>query len=329
MRLFKFSLCMACIAFFLCLPSIPALAAEPGSPPPPSAELSSQKTGSVLVYPYYTSDAFSIAAENTRLAITNHSTSNVFCHLFFVDNNSTVIDAYICLTQSQTASFLASDVDPSITGMMIAIAVGQQGQPLNLNFLSGEANVKLASGHRASYQAEAIAAIAAIPTSWVAGNTTATLNFDGVSYNRLPRTLAVDKLTSTADGNVTMLVIARADGNFTTPATGSIGMVSGTLMNDGNQSAPFTFVHNTTLLVKTLDDTFPRTIPPYTQLIPAGRFGWLTLAADSEVGLFGLVLNFNANSATQATAYTGGNHLRKLTLAAGTSLIIPIAAPIC
>ena len=99
--------------FALVLMSAAALAADPGLTYPPTAEVSDQKAGSVLIYNYYTSGATGGNAQNTRINMTNTSTSSAaFVHLFFVADTCLVADSYICLTANQTASFLASDIDP-------------------------------------------------------------------------------------------------------------------------------------------------------------------------------------------------------------------------
>lgn len=330
MRLINSAPRLLLLAALLASLTINGWAADPGTPPPATAEVSDQKLGSVLVYPYYTSSTAS-PPQNTRISITNHhSTTDITLALLFVSSSGTPVSAAsICLTKNQTAQFLASDIDPGRTGLLLAIAFGALGQPINFNFLTGSAAVKRSDGQHASFKAETIAAIAANPTTWVAGNTTATLNFDGVNYNRLPRMLAVDKLKSAADGNLTMLAIARVGGNYATGTAPAIGAVSGTLFTDGPANAPFTFSHNTPLLVQTLSNSFPATTPTYMQLIPASRYGWLKLAADNDFGLFGVMLNFNANTASDARAFTGGHNLRKLTLVASSNLTIPVIVPNC
>src|SRR5262245_27391193 len=95
-----------------------ALAADPGIAYPSTSEASDQKAGSLLFYNAYTSSASAPATQNTRINITN--TSSIFAvsvHLFFVDGATcSVADSFLCLTANQTASFLAADVDPGISG---------------------------------------------------------------------------------------------------------------------------------------------------------------------------------------------------------------------
>src|SRR6185369_1743889 len=53
-----------------------ALAADPGLTYPPTSEVSDQKQGAVLVYNIYPSGATSGNSQNTRINITNTSTSS-------------------------------------------------------------------------------------------------------------------------------------------------------------------------------------------------------------------------------------------------------------
>ncbi|MFN0086217.1 MAG: hypothetical protein ACKVX9_12590, partial [Blastocatellia bacterium] len=133
-----------------------ALAADPGLAFPATSEHSDQKAGSVLVYNLYTSGATSGNAQNTRVNITNTSSaSSQLVHLFFVADTCQVADSYICLTPNQTASFLTSDVDPGVSGYIVAVAVNSDGCPTIFNWLVGDEYVKTSAGHAANLGAEA------------------------------------------------------------------------------------------------------------------------------------------------------------------------------
>lgn len=304
-----------------------AQAADPGTELPPSAEASGQKLGSVLIYPFYTSSAAAPGSTNTRINVTNHNlTLNAFLHLFFVSNTGSVTDSYICLTPVQTASFLASDIDPGKQGYLVGIAVDTLGRPSNFNFMEGDTQFKLASGQQASLKAVAVAALN-LPTF---SGPTATLNFDGVAYNRLPRTLAADQLKSTLDGNDTLLMVARIGGTLTPTGGGAaLGPLSGSLYNAAGTAFPFTTGSSGAQLFNQFSDSFPTVTPPFSQIIPAGGAGWLHIAADGDFGIVGAVVNFNGNTATQPRAHTGGHLLRALTLTSAASLTIPLTAPSC
>src|SRR5262249_23116220 len=120
--------------FALLIMASAAFAADPGVAYPATAEVSDQKAGSVLIYNFYNSGAASGNSQNSRINITNtNSASGAFVHLFFVDgSNCSVADSFICLTANQTASFLASDVDPGVRGYIVAVASdGSLGCPIS------------------------------------------------------------------------------------------------------------------------------------------------------------------------------------------------------
>ena len=302
-----------------------AFAQDPGLELPPSAEANDQKMGSVLIYPFFTSSAAAPASVNTRFSLTNQNPGSLSrVHLFFVANSGSVADFYICLLDDQTAVFLASDIVPGTQGYLVAVAVDNQGAPTNFNYLAGDAQIKLATGHQASLKAIAVAAITLPPFS----GGTATLNFDGVAYNRLPRTLAAEQLKSGLDGNNTMLAVARIGGNLASSGA-ALGPLSGNVYNAAGTAFPFTASSSGTQLFNQLSVSFPTVTPSFMQIIPAGATGWMHLAADSDFGIAGALLNFNANTGTQPTAHTGGHLLRALTLTSAASLTIPISAPQC
>ncbi len=153
----------------LVIMSASAFGADPGDPFPAASEVSDQKAGSMLVYNVYTSSTANPAAQNTTMAITNtSSTSAAFVHLFFVANNCSVADRFLCLTAQQTASIDAFSEDPGITGYLIAIAAdGVIGCPTSFNFLIGSEYVKFSEGYFGSLGAEAFAALFAGHGAWL------------------------------------------------------------------------------------------------------------------------------------------------------------------
>src|SRR4030095_14857433 len=116
---------------------------------PSTAEVSDQKAGSVLVYHLFSSKITPPKAQNTRIAITNTNPNRpIAVHLFFVDGATcSIADSLVCLTANQTASFLASDIDPGTTGYIVAVASDRvTGCPVDLNYLIGDTYAKISSG---------------------------------------------------------------------------------------------------------------------------------------------------------------------------------------
>ena len=316
--------------FALALMSVVSLAADPGAAYPATSEVSDQKAGSLLVYNIYTSAASGGNTQNTRINITNTSvTASANVHLFFVSSDCSIADSYICLTPAQTASFLASDVDPGVRGYIVGISVDDNGCPVSNNFLIGDEYVKFATGHAANLGAEAFAAIG--PIACDPNAPSADLAFSGVAggYNKLPRVLAVSNFPSRADGNDTMLIINRIGGNYSTGAS-TTGVLFGNLYDDGEQ--PFSFsIGGACQVLNSLSDSFPRTTPRLSVIVPAGRSGWLKLYNQgADAGILGAAINFNSAASSQANAFNGGRNLHKLTLTAGTQTItVPIFPPSC
>jgi hypothetical protein len=315
----------------LLLASSAAYAADPGLVYPPESEVSDQKAGSILFYNTYTSSASAPAQENTRINITNtSSTSAAFVHLFFVEGSSCgVADSFICFTANQTASFTTSDVDPGTRGYIILIAVsGFDGTPAVHNFLIGDEYVKYASGHAANLGAEAISKLNTHNVMSTDGSLAA-LFFDGNplpagSYNRVPRVLADDSIPSRLDGNDTKLIVNRVGGNLSTGAA-SLGTLFAVIYDDAENTFSTSFNGNCHLELSLGANNLPRVVGGWNALIPAGHTGWMKFWSTSDIGILGSAINFNA----AASGFNGGHNLHKLTLSAAANYVIPIFPPSC
>jgi hypothetical protein len=318
------------VLFALLALAVSALAADPGQGYPASSEVSDQKAGSILVYNIYTSAASGGNTQNTRINITNTNvTAAANVHLFFVSSDCSIADSYICLTAAQTASFLASDVDPGVRGYILAVAVDDSGCPLTFNYLIGDEYVKFATGHAANLGAEAFASLGSLLCDPNAPSVD--INFSGAAggYNKLPRVLAVSNFPSRADGNDTMIIVNRIGGNYATGAA-TTGTLFGVIYDDGEN--PFSFsLGGSCQVLGSLSDSFPRSTPRLSVIVPAGRSGWLKLYNQTaDVGLLGATINFNNSASSQANAFNGGRNMHKLTLTAGTVTIsIPVFPPSC
>ncbi len=303
----------------------------PGLVFPSTADVSDQKAGSVLVYNLYSSSISSPNSQNTRISLTNTNPDvGIAVHLFFVDGATcSIADSMVCLTPNQTASFLASDIDPGTTGYIVAVASSLvTGCPVGFNFLIGDEYVKLSSGHAANLAAEAFAALAGGLPACNAASVTAQLNFDGVSYNRAPRVLAASNIPSRADGNDTLIVLNRFGGSLAAGAA-TLGSLFGILYDDAENPLSFTFTAGVCQFRSSLSNNFPRVAPRFENFIPAGRSGWAKFYSQSDIGLFGAQLNFNGNAGTAANAFNQGHNLHKLTLTSAATLTIPIFPPNC
>jgi hypothetical protein len=302
----------------------------------------------VLFYNAYTSGATSGNTENTRINITNtSSTSAIVVHLFFVAEGCSVADNFICLTANQTASFLTSDVDPGVRGYIVAVAVEQKnGCPTNFNHLIGDLYLKAPPNIAMNLGAEAFSALYAggkdedgnhypgpgCDLNDVNGTTvlrfSGAINFTQNTYNQAPRVLAMSNIPSAADGNTTVLVINRFGGNLATGAA-TISSLFGLLFDDAENALSFTIFSGNCQLRGTLSNTFPRTAPRFDNFIPAGRSGWMKIFSQSDIALSGAMVNANANAAAQANAFNGGHNLHKLTLTAAATYVIPVFPPSC
>lgn len=298
---------------------------------PSSTEAGEGRAGSVLIYNFYTSDPVRPSQQNTRLSLTNtDSTRDVAVHLFFIDGSTcSISDRYVCLTASQTFSFLATDIDPGTTGFLIAVATDlATGCPINFNLLIGHAQVKMTDGYAANLPAIGVAAIAGGLPFCNPSSLTSTLAFDGVSYSRLGRVLAASSLSSRIDGNRTLLVLNRIGGDLQNSVP-PVGSIFGVLFDDAEVGRSFSFAAPTCQFRQELSNSFPRTNPPYETVISAGRAGWMKLWATADTALTGVILNRNPLSQSQGSAFEHGRNLHHLTLSSGASITIPIFPPTC
>jgi hypothetical protein len=228
------------------------------------------------------------------------------------------------LTRSQTASFLASDIDPDVNGYVMAVAVDVDGLPTQHNFLIGGAEIKQTLGpttsttHGYHLNAQAFAKINnQIPTLLPDGIST-TLVFDGgasaTSYEQLPSEVAIDNFDSptTAD---TRLIIYSPRSNFYGPGNfgGSLFFV---YYND--LEAPFSGTAGLVCWVQTR-----LTIIRNLQLrILTGHTGWariIGLRNGASIPLLGSVV--------QAADFSGGHNLHQLNFFPSYTITVPVFPP--
>ncbi|MEP7274411.1 MAG: lamin tail domain-containing protein, partial [Acidobacteriota bacterium] len=304
---------------------------SPGIPYPASAEHGGDRSGSVLIFPFFTSNASAPETENTAFNVTNaNPTRGAAIHLFFVSDDSTSIaDTFLCLSPSQTRSFLASEIDPNTAGYVVGVAVDVlTGCPIGFNHLFGEELVKLASGHAGTLLAEAFGAVSGNPVECTGNSATAELRFDGQSYDGAARMLAIDSIPSATDGFVSLLVVNRLGGNLLSGAS-TIGQLSGLVFNDAEESFSYALSTSRRQFRVQLGDNFPRTSPRLSELIPAGRTGWSKIWLTSDGAILGALLVSHPQVRVSAAAMSGGRALHKLTLSDSARLTIPVFPPSC
>jgi hypothetical protein len=305
-----------------------ALAADPGTALPATSEASDQKPGSLVIYNYYSSDSANQNQRNTTLNITNTSVNrSVIVHFFFVTQNCSVADFKSNLTQNQTLSLSLSDVDPDVTGYVMAVAENAEGLPIAHNFLIGDLYFRDAEksvGLAAVSFAANWTAGAAIP-SGSGASPSVSIQFNGQTggYNRLPVTVAMANFPSRAAGDRTMLILNSIGGDYSTEAGLGTRSVFGLLYDDMEQQQSFSLSFNCQY-ARVLDDSNPRVVPRLSTAIPAGRTGWMKLySTDSTRGLLGAMVIWNL---TNGISNMGAHNLHHLTLSdgAGTTASLPV-----
>jgi hypothetical protein len=309
--------------------------------------VSENKLGSVLFYNYYTSD-ISSASVNTRFSITNaNPTQDIAVHLFFVDGSTcNIADNFICLTRNQTASFLASDIDPNVTGYVVAVAVDAQGLPAGFNYLAGDELVVTGTGHRFGLAAVAAARRDGNFVSPVnSDGISATMFFNGVQYDFLPQTMILDNFPSQTAGlgtsaGDTRLYVYTPHSDL---ATGGSDSPSGTLFFLIRDDQENTFSGQLSYVCYLSSDkqriTSVRTSPNINTIVPAGQSGW---ASFSSFGTRKVLCNTTGTTttlnnlplmgatATRTGSFLGGHNLRyATTFTQGYSITIPLITPSC
>jgi len=286
--------------------------------------LSGQRPASLLIYPLYTS-AVNLALQDSRFTLTNASPDlTSYVHLFFVDGaDCSVADMFVTLTASQTISFLASDLDPTITGYLVAVAVDEYGFPQHFNHLLGSVFVKFESGHAANLSAVGVAALAGgmRPVMTFESDTTMDLYLDGISYSEVPRTLALSNVPSRADGNQTMMVINRIGGDFSGRGGSALSALYGLLFDDRETAASYTVPGGSCQIRVVINGTSVRTTPRIDTLIPAGRSGWMKISSINDEGILGAMINYSPNGFNQ------GHLLHALTTTRSVVIKVPIVPP--
>ncbi len=316
--------------FILALASLVSLAAMSfgqvptvgaGNVPVNQIEVSDQKPGSVLVYPYYTSN--SQTKTDTRVTLSNLGQANIGVHVFFLaGSNCQQADQFICLTKGASISFKMSEQDPETTGYIVAVAVDAMGSPISWNALIGNAFVN-AGDIVGNYGAEAFASrfnagILAAPVNQAG---TATLSFDGTNYDRAADQFAVE-IQSPNDATGQAIVHASVNGDINSASVTSISQNGTGLLwrGDEKQGSFVRFISGNCQSVNTINATTPRVPTGLGVFLPKGSIGTLTYATSSAS--VGLLLTPKSN------AWSGIRTLHK-TRTKNSTLTIPVFMPVC
>ena len=287
-------------------------------------EVSDQKPGSVLVYPYYTSNAQ--AKADTRVTLSNLGAQNVIVHLFFLAGaNCQQADQFVCLTKGASISFKASEQDPETTGYILAVAVNEMGAPIHRNQLIGNAFVN-AGDFVGNYGAEAFAAldgqVPGVPGAQVVPinpDGTATLPF-GLVYDRGADQFAVE-IQSPNDATGQTIVHASLNGNIANAAVTAVAQAGTGLLwrGDEKQGSFVRFIAGNCLSSNVITATAPRVPTGLGVFLPKGSIGTLTYATTPSVGLL---------MTPKTNAWSGIRTLHK-TRTANAALTIPVFMPVC
>ncbi len=299
-------------------------------------EVSDQKPGSILVFPYYTSNAQTKA--DTRITLTNlmgtlsavppaAGNGSVIVHLFFLrGSDCQQSDQYVCLTKGASISIKTSEQDPEVTGYVIAVAVDANGLPISWNALIGNAFVT-AGDIVGNYGAEAFANVSPVGSPAFDGNADPALFglfLDSAvpgGYDRPADQFAVE-IQSPNDATGQTIVHASVAGNLASGAMDVIAQ-SGTglvIRGDEKQGSFVRFISGNCQSVNTITATAPRVPTGLGVFLPKGSIG--TMVYNTTNPSVGLLLTPKNN------AWSGIRTLHK-TRTKSSVITIPVFMPVC
>ncbi len=271
----------------------------------------------MLVFPYYTSSG--AEKKDTRLTISNIGDVSVIVHVFLIDGTTCQpSDFFLCLTPHASFSFKASEYDPEMTGWVLAVAVDQNGKPIQNNVLIGNAFVQ-DGAYMGNYGAEAFSARSAMPATML--NDAARLNFDGIGYDPVPAQFAVE-IQSPLDAVGQRLVMVGLRGDLNASQMTGAGQIGTGIIINGNEKPLGSFVgflNGSCQAIATITATSPRVPGGMNVMIPPGQVGTMQFRVGAAVGLL----------MTPRTAqWNGSRTLHKIGVTAAT-ITIPVIRPSC
>lgn len=301
-------------------------------------EVSDQKPGSILVFPYYTSNAQTKG--DTNMTISNLGTTDVIVHLFFLrGSDCQQSDQFVCLTKGASISFKASEQDPETTGYLLAVAVNAAGRPIHRNQLIGNAFVN-AGDIVGNYGAESFAAwdgqVPGVPGSQALGanpDGTHTINFNGLigGFDRAADQFAV-QIQSPNDTAGQTIVHVSLSGNLATATMNTMSQSGTGLLwrGDERQGSFVSFINGNCQSLNTITSSSPRVPSGLGTFLSKGSIGTLVYATTQvSVGLIITPVQFNAGApGVKAGTWSGIRGLHK-TRTRNATLIIPVFMPFC
>ncbi|MBS1786963.1 MAG: hypothetical protein JST85_04540 [Acidobacteria bacterium] len=283
--------------------------------------------GSVLAYPLFSSSCtvgttVPVCSSNTTITLTNtNAQQSVRVRLFFIEGLTGIATSSIqTINANQTLTMLASDVSPSKTGYILAVAVNATNCPIVFNFLRGTEAVNGLSGYSGSVSAIPIRGITA-PTGCGTGTAATTLSFDGVMYDRIPSQITADSVMTSSQSGATLLVMNAVGGNLTSNNRAStVSSLTGAVIDSSLNSYSFTDSRTSSQIINELNSRYPLTSPRFDQILPAGQIGKLT--AFASPALFGMTMTKTAAASSAALMRTVAFKIATLTIPVNNTFII-------
>lgn len=305
--------------------------------PPAAAAVTDQKPGSVLVFPYYTSAADgNFAKSDTLLTITNvadgpsvganGAPNYAYLHLFFLNGaNCSPADTFICLTPNGSLQIRASEYDPLTTGYLIAVAVDEQGRPVQNNSFIGSAFVRDdVGGIIDSYGAEAFQKLSPGALALDADGG-ATLYLDGADYDPAPIQLAATLQDPVIARQSLVIASLRGDLGTKLDATAQSGV--GGVWRDDEAPASFTNgLGSGCLIERAVTNQNFRLVPGTLTSFLQNRTGYLKVNLTSPA--VGLLLTRQGAPGQPQGRFAGIRSLHKTAVTA-SALRLPVFTPVC
>ena len=296
-------------------------------------EVSDQKPGAILVFPYYTSKAQT--KSDTRITLSNVGDKTATIHLFFLDGAScNESDIFLCLTPNASVAYKTSDLDPENTGWILAVRVpgstdvfdGFDDPFIPDNSLIGNAFVH-DGNYVGNYSAESFKAFGAALQYSADGNSYV-LNFnDGPllklnGYDAAPNQFQVE-LQSPATTSGQKLIMVGLNGDIYQKALSGTGQIGAGQVINGNESpvVSFTnFLRDGCQTSTMIDGSAPRVPSGMQKVIPAGQIGTMQFRVTAAAGLL---------LTPGTTRFSGIRTLHKTLVNPQASITIPILIPGC